>query len=206
MDDTALQQLVENHIIKDRVKQAFEALKHKIHDQQLHKNFLGQWRAFSQNEQSYHTGIITYPQYSAYKKTIADDFIDLIALILEDRSARSQQASEWMQAGQQAMETGDFNRAADYFQQVLNLIKDHLQATFERAVVALNQGQFNIAMEGFSKVLTYEPDNHLALHNRGVIYLLLQQKASACQDWQRVKTLGFTISDAALKEHCEQDL
>ncbi|MFK7932713.1 MAG: hypothetical protein AB8G22_04340 [Saprospiraceae bacterium] len=206
MDDSALQELVENHIIKDQIKSAFAALKHKIHDQDLHGSFLGQWRAFSQNEHAYHLGIIPYAQYAGFKKEIADEFIRLVQLILSDRSARSEQASKWMQAGQEAMENGDFNLADDYFQQVLSAINNHLQATFERAVVALNQGQFQTAVEGFTKVITVAPENHLALHNRGVAYLLLQQKSLACRDWQRVQSLGFTISDAALKEHSNPEI
>jgi len=203
MDDTALQQSVEEHIAKNRVREAFEQLKHKIHDRKLHQRFIGRWREFSENEHAYHSEVITRDQYIGYKSTIADKFLELIHLIFSDRSERSRRASEWMQAGQSAMDNGDFQLADDYFQQVLNLLKDHLQATFERAVVALNQGQFAVALTGFTKVITAEPDNHLALHNRGVVHLLSQRNRLACEDWQRVKKLGFSISDSALAMNCE---
>jgi TonB family protein len=84
---------------------------------------------------------------------------------------------------------------------------DHLrmaQKLFTRANKKLLKHKTKRALRLLDNALVYHPYSDALLFRRGVTRLAVGNKMGACEDWNRLKSLGYDVADDYLMEHCEE--
>lgn len=61
------------------------------------------------------------------------------------------------------------------------------------------------ALRILNHAIVYQPNDYSILFLRGKTQLIVGNMAGACQDWNRLKSLGSDLGDAYLEKHCEMD-
>ncbi len=85
---------------------------------------------------------------------------------------------------------------------------DHLklaQKFYRRANKKFEKNKYKKALRLLDHALVYQPYDKAVLLKRGQTRLLTGNMGGACQDWNRLKSLGSDLADAYLEKHCEMD-
>ncbi len=202
MNEYEIKESIEELIIQDKIDKAFSILKNWVHDNEIHKTFINLWRRYNQNENDFNKFKISYEDYSTFKSRITFSLIELVSETFSLQVDANRKATNFMKLGAAQMEIFNFSKAKGYFEKVISLVPNHIQAHMERGVAEMNLSNFDQAIVEFNKVIMLEPDNPFALNNRGVAFFQVGKSKEACNDWRKVKDLEFDISDFAIKNHC----
>jgi tetratricopeptide (TPR) repeat protein len=204
MENEEVRNLIEEYIIQDRLDTAFSILKNWTHDSEMRTAFLNLWGMFNKNEKHYRIEReISYDEYILHSNRIRNSIIRLVDEIFSSKVDRYKKATYFMKLGSAKMEENDFEKAIEYFEKVLEIVPNHVQAILDRGVANLNTTRLDSALLDFERVLQLEPDNPFALNNRGVTYFQMGDKSKACKDWKKVRDLDFPISNFSLINHCQ---
>jgi len=74
---------------------------------------------------------------------------------------------------------------------------------FKRGNKKLLKDKPERALKLFGRALTYQPYSEPILFARSVTRLSVGNKTGACEDWNRLKSLGSNLADDYLMKHCE---
>jgi len=77
------------------------------------------------------------------------------------------------------------------------------QKLYKRANKKLLKDKPQKALRLFSRALVYQPYSEPLLFARSVTRLSVGNKTGACEDWNRLKTMGSNLADEYLMQHCE---
>jgi TonB family protein len=85
---------------------------------------------------------------------------------------------------------------------------DHLKLArnlYSRANKKLLKNKYKKALRLLDYALVYQPYDKTILLKRGQTQLLAGNMGGACQDWNRLKSLGSDLADVYLEKHCEME-
>lgn len=108
--------------------------------------------------------------------------------------------------GLQQRRAGKHRKALRTFSEVIGQEPTFTEAYIERGALRLqgSQPEWEAALQDFNHALVLSPGHPLALTNRGYVYVhYLKDRAQACQDWQKVQSMGLPLADGLLKQYCK---
>ena len=79
------------------------------------------------------------------------------------------------------------------------------QKLYKRGHKKLLKDKPKKALRLFSRAIVYQPYSSPLLFTRGVTRFSVGNKIGACQDWNRLKSLGSHLADTYLMKHCEMN-
>ncbi len=91
---------------------------------------------------------------------------------------------------------GKYDQASTYYQDVLKIAPDNVEARMNLAGAYFNLGQREQAVAELHNVLKYRPNYDYAMYNMGVIYAAMTKPDKAREWWNKVIT-GSPTSDLA---------
>jgi tetratricopeptide (TPR) repeat protein len=65
------------------------------------------------------------------------------------------------------------------------------------------EGNFSESIENFTLALQYNPGDIAALYKRGIVKYKTKDETGACEDWNKIKSLGKSDADELLNKYCE---
>ncbi len=125
-------------------------------------------------------------------------FQDFVSVLEED--GKSLKAN--LSVGGYYYRKQDYHNAKHYFDQAIKYHKDNAQAYFLRARAYHKVGIKKEAMEGYNQAIILDGDFGEAYLYRGALKSYLKQSQSACEDYQKAKTLNVEKAEAAIKSFC----
>lgn len=73
---------------------------------------------------------------------------------------------------------------------------------YNLGVKAYGAGKYDEAVNYYKKVITINPSDIDALYNCGAAYFKLNEKQSACEMWNKIKSLGKPDANELLQKYC----
>jgi len=148
------------------------------------------------NKEQFNFGIVSIEDFNIENRRVAIALLEFLDDVFGNNE--NEISPLFLKIGQERLLEKDFLSAKNYFDKALNEDNSLIDAYFDRGTAKLALGEFIDAIVDFSIVINRSPNNGLALYNRGVSFFQLEQLEKACEDWNKVKELGFDIADEAL--------
>ena len=94
-----------------------------------------------------------------------------------------------MRKGIRALGQRDYDRALNFFNQVISLDPEFSEGWNKRATVRFLRGEFKESLEDIESTLILEPRHFGALEGRGMIYENLGELRNALEAYERVRLI-----------------
>lgn len=110
-------------------------------------------------------------------------FVFLIVAIFSACSNPKEEAKKLFMDGAKAYATGDFEKAAGYFTQCINLKDDMHEAYYNRGTVYILMKKYDLALIDFNQCLKLKQDYNLAHYQKGIALQNLKNYDLALQSY-----------------------
>jgi tetratricopeptide (TPR) repeat protein len=98
----------------------------------------------------------------------------------------------------------EFSRANKDYTMAINLNPNFANCYVARGNLAMNVLQNDaLALMDYSRAIQLNPANALAYYSRGVLRLRMKEVPMACEDFHRVRQLGYDRADDLIRQFCE---
>jgi tetratricopeptide (TPR) repeat protein len=198
-----IQEKVKECVIYDNLDQAFEELRYHMHYTKHDVNFHKLWGRLNHNQREYDQGNLTNEEFTVNKNRIRQSFLKIVEDIFSISTPEYHLATSFLKLGAVAIEEFRFEDALTHFNDVLVIFPGHIEASFKKGVALLATARFSEALVEFTIALEKNPYNHFALFNRGVAFFQLENEKKACEDWKKLKEMGFKKVNPLLIKYCE---
>jgi len=98
--------------------------------------------------------------------------------------------------GVQSQQKNNLKLAKNYYNQILRINPNHINALNNLGVLSLNLNKFQKSKEHFKKVTEINPNHYLAYFNLGIIYQKLNEIQSAIDCYENVIKINPSYADA----------
>ncbi len=95
-----------------------------------------------------------------------------------------------------------FVEAIQYFTKAVLADAGYAEAYLERGAAKVRLGLLDAGIIDLSTSLLLSPNQPFAYFNRGIAHFQNNDLEKACEDWQRVKAMGFDIANSYLEQFC----
>jgi len=98
----------------------------------------------------------------------------------------------------------DFGGAEQDYSTAIGLNPRFASSYMARGILEMDvTGDFTRALSDYNQAILLNPAMAQAYYNRGILYLRMKEVTPACEDFHRVRSLGFDRADNLIRQFCE---
>jgi protein O-mannosyl-transferase len=98
---------------------------------------------------------------------------------------------------------GEYKKAWDDYTRAVELNPGFASSYAARGILEMDVLQDDsLALQDYNSAIRINPAFGMAYFNRGILYLRMNDVSSACKDFQKVRSLGFSNADEIITRYC----
>lgn len=195
-------QLIENNDLVN----ANQILSEMAASEKLHKSTIMLQRRITANQNSFNNGMLSQEDYSVESNKIAFAQLDLLSQLEKypiSNNSDEELAEQYFNFGNKNLNQKLFHKSIFYFSKAIIANPALGKAYAERGVAKWQVGVHEDAITDIQTAVKIAPLQPFAFFNLGNIYYQMGEMEKACENWLKVRKLGFDIADNNLRKVCE---
>ncbi len=125
------------------------------------------------------------------------------AVVFSTQAVHAQSAEDFLDAGVEKGESGDFQEAIADFNKALIIDAQSASAYYYRGSAKVALGDHQGAIADLNKALAINPQYADAYRTRGITKELIDDLTGACADWRKASSLGVQDAAGWVKDQCQ---
>jgi tetratricopeptide (TPR) repeat protein len=135
--------------------------------------------------------------------TLVKKHLLILLIAVAGQTMFAQSVADYYQAGYESILKGDFYKAKEYFNKVLDLNPDNFNALYYRGIARGKVGDHEGAIEDFNKVIRLNREHPHVYYNRAAAKVLSGKIKQGCKDLKRLEKSGDKDAAAFVLKHCD---